>query len=46
MFLSRPEPVTVAVCDDVHLDPVTKRKSQLGVARLLFLRRRCLSAWR
>jgi hypothetical protein len=31
MFLSRPEPVTIAVCDGVHLDPVTKRKTLLGV---------------
>jgi hypothetical protein len=31
MFLSRPEPVTIAVCDGVHLDPVTKRKTLVGV---------------
>jgi hypothetical protein len=31
MFLSRPEPVTIAVCDHVHLDPNTKRKTLLGV---------------
>src|SRR4051794_5571088 len=31
MFLSRPEPVTIALCDGVHLDPVTKRKMLLGV---------------
>ena len=31
MFLSRPEPVTIAVCDAVHLDPVTKRKTLVGV---------------
>src|SRR5262245_33609744 len=31
MFLSKPEPVTIAVCDHVHLDPVTKRKTLVGV---------------
>jgi hypothetical protein len=31
MFLSRPEPVTITVCDAVHLDPVTKRKTLVGV---------------
>jgi hypothetical protein len=31
MFLSRPAPVTIAMCDHVHLDPVTKRKTLLGV---------------
>jgi hypothetical protein len=31
MFLSRPEPVTIAVCDAVHLDPTTKRKTLVDV---------------
>src|SRR5262245_18137289 len=31
MFLSRPEPVTITVCDAVHLDPVSKRKTLVGV---------------
>jgi hypothetical protein len=32
MFLCKPEPVTIADCDHVHhLDPVTKRKTLLGV---------------
>jgi hypothetical protein len=31
MFLSRPEPVTITVCDAVHLNPVTKRKTLVGV---------------
>jgi hypothetical protein len=31
MFLSRPEPVTIALCDGVYLDPNTKRKTLLGV---------------
>jgi hypothetical protein len=31
MFLSQPTPVTIAVCDHVHLDQLTKRKTLLGV---------------
>jgi hypothetical protein len=31
MFLCRPEPVTIAVCDAVHLDPTTRRKTLAGV---------------
>jgi hypothetical protein len=31
MFLSRPEPVPIAACDHVHLDPNTRRKTLLGV---------------
>jgi hypothetical protein len=31
MFLSQPTSVTIAVCDHVHLDPVTKRKTLPGV---------------
>ena len=31
MFLSQPTPVTIAVCDGVHLDPNTKRKTLLGI---------------
>jgi hypothetical protein len=30
MFLCRPEPVTITLCDHVHLDPTTKRKTLVG----------------
>ena len=31
MFLSQPVPLPIVLCDGVHLDPVTKRKTLLGV---------------
>jgi hypothetical protein len=30
-FLSQPVPLPIVLCDSVHLDPVTKRKTLLGV---------------
>ena len=31
MFLSRPEPLPIVLCDQIRLDPDTRRKTLLGV---------------
>jgi hypothetical protein len=31
VFVSRPEPLSILLCDDVQFDPVTQRKTLLGV---------------